>query len=135
MENDGLKIEIDKPFKLEPNQERICNYLDHLNEKGGICSDGVLPSDLIRGALAAVRNAESNPDWMAQSAHSYREVFYWLGGTKNGAVNNSQTKKEKIGSVLQVLHEQKKAYEIANILYKTHLAFTKISHHFAEKIQ
>ena len=133
MENDGLKIEIDKPFKLEPNQERICNYLDHLNEKGGICSDGVLPSDLIRGALAAVRNAESNPDWMAQSAHSYREVFYWLGGTKNGAVNNSQTKKEKIGSVLQVLHEQKKAYEIANILYKTHLAFTKISHHFAEK--
>ncbi|HOU96887.1 MAG TPA: hypothetical protein PLN06_09760 [Bacteroidales bacterium] len=159
MENKGLRIDISKPLKLEPNQEWICNYLDHLNEKGGICSDGVLPSDLIRGALAAVRNAESNPDWMAQSAHSYREVLYRLGGTKNksfyfkckiklsswlsklgvkknGSGNkiiNSQTKKEKIGSVLQVLHEQKKAYEIANILYKTHLAFTKICHHFAEK--
>jgi len=33
MDNEGLKIDIDKPFKLEPHQEWICNYLDRLNEK------------------------------------------------------------------------------------------------------
>jgi hypothetical protein len=31
MENDGLKIEINKPFKLEPHQEWICNYLENWN--------------------------------------------------------------------------------------------------------
>lgn len=158
MENDGLKIEINKPFKLEPHQEWICNYLDRLNEKQKICSDGVLPSDLIKGALAVAYNTESNPDWMAQSAHSYREVLYRLGGKKDynfyiklrikfyswlnklgfkntitDKIVSSQTKKEKIGSVLQILHEQKRAQIIANILYKTHLAFTKISHHFSAK--
>lgn len=158
MEDKGLNINIDRPLKLESHQEWICNYLDRLNEKEKICPDGVLPSDLIKGALAVVLSKGSNPDWMAQSAHSYREVLYRLGGgrdhgvylklkikfytwlsklgIKNGALTRlvtTQTKKQKIGNVLEVLHEQKRAKLIADILYKTHLAFTKISHHFAEK--
>ncbi|MFA5052960.1 MAG: hypothetical protein WC565_02805 [Parcubacteria group bacterium] len=158
MEDKDLDIKIDRPLKLESHQEWICNYLDRLNEKEKICPDGVLPSDLIKGALAVVHSATSNPDWMAQSAHSYRELLYRLGGQKDqnvyfkikvklysllskfGFKNNSlnkllnlQTKREKIGGVLEVLHEQKRAKIIANTLYKTHLAFTKISHHFAEK--
>jgi hypothetical protein len=158
MEDKGLDINIDRPLKLESHQEWICNYLDRLNEKEKICPDGVLPSDLIKGALAVVHSATSNPDWMAQSAHSYRELLYRLGGQKDqnayfklkvklysllsklGFKNDSlnkvlhlQTKRQKIGGVLEVLHEQKRAKIIADTLYKTHLAFTKISHHFAEK--
>lgn len=158
MENDGLKIDIETPLKLEPHQVWVCNYLDRLNENAKFCSDGTLPSNLIKGALAVAKNTESNPDWMAQSAHSYREILYWLGGKKNLSFyirlkiktyslliklgiknksicksNNFQTKKEKIGNVLLILHEQERASSIADVLYKTHVAFTKISHHFAEK--
>jgi len=157
-EDKGLSTNIDRPLKLESHQEWICNYLDRLNEKEKICPEGVLPSDLIKGALGVTLNKTSNPDWMAQSAHSYREVLYRLGGAKdsnfylslkikfyswlnklgikNGFFNkliNSQTKRQKIGNVLEVLHEQKRAGLIADTLYKTHLAFTKISHHFSEK--
>lgn len=152
-----LKVNLDRPIKLEHHQEWICNYLDRLNEKQKICSDGVLPSDLIKGAIAVSLNNKSNPDWMAQASHSYRELLYRLGGVKDQGiflklkikvfsylnkigfkktyidkVLKIKTKKEKIGGVMEILHEQKRAMQIADTLYKTHLAFTKISHHFSE---
>lgn len=155
---DELEINLNRPIKLEPHQEWICTYLDRLNEKQKICSEGTLPSDLIKGAIAAVQNSGANPDWMAQSAHSYRELFYGLGGTKGKGIYlkikvilytwlqkigikgiiidnllKVKTKGEKLGSVMEILHEQKRAMTIAETLYKTHLAFTKISHHFSEK--
>jgi len=159
MEDKGLKISIEKPLKLEPHQEWICNYLDRLNEKEKICAEGILPSDLIKGALAVVLNKELNPDWMAQSAHSYRELLYGLGGKKDQSfyfkikfkfyfwlnklgiknktvskvINSQSTKRQNIENILQILHEQKRAQVIAGTLYKTHLAFTKISHHFVQK--
>src|SRR3989339_48773 len=161
MDEKGLNPNINETFEIKPHQKWICDYLDRLNEKEKICSDAVIPSNLIIGALIAIHNKEKNPDWMAQSAHSYREIFYWLGGKRdkgvffkiksfsygwlhklgirNKAIErivnykiNSQNKK-KIEYVLQVLHEQKRAEIIANTLYKIYLAFTKISHHFAKK--
>ena len=157
MQDEGLTISSKQPLKLEPHQEWICNYLNRLNEKQKICSDGVLPSDLIKGALAASFNSEFNPDWMAQSAHSYREILYGLGGARDNGIffkfkyiifsflnkmgvrNNiifkfTQTsKKDRIKNLFHILHEQKRAQIIAHTLTKTHLAFTKISHHFTEK--
>lgn len=158
MEDKGLNIEMKKPLKLEPHQEWICNYLDRLNEKEKMCPEGVSPSDLIKGALVVVFDKNTNPDWMAQAAHSYREILYGLGGKKdqgflfnikfkfsfwlnklgikNKTINkfiNFQSKRQNIENILQVLHEQKRAQSIADNLYKTYLVFTKISHHFAEK--
>jgi len=158
MDNDGIKIEIDKPIKLEPQQEWICGYLNCLNEKEKICQEGILPSDLVRGALAVAENKENNPDWMAQAAHSYREILYGLGGKKdqsfyfvlrmkvlfwlngvgikNKKINDFirfKTKRENIENVLQVLHEQKKAQVIADTIYKTYVVFTKIAHHSTDK--
>lgn len=159
MDEKGLEINIDKPLKLDPDQEWICNYLDRLNEKQKICRDGLLPSYLIRGAIAVARNRDFNPDWMAQAAHSYREIIYGLGGKKDeniylklknklifylnkitsgniGATNKiiqAKSKKENIKKLLEVLNEKKKAEIIANYLYKTYLAFTKIAHHFNGK--
>ena len=134
MDEKGLEIGIEKPIKLEPNQEWVCNYLDCLNEKEKICAKGVLPSNLIRGALATIRNKKTNPDWMAQSAHSYRELLYGLDVGKKHVGNKKEiTKADKIGEVMQVLHEHKKALEIAKALNRSHRAFSNISHHFSKR--
>lgn len=134
MENAGLKVNITPPSKLEPHQEWICNYLDRLNEKQRLCPEGVLPSDLIRGALAAVSNKDSNPDWIAQSAHSYREILYGLNiGPKNKTTKTKPTKAEMIGEVMQILHERDRALKIARVLNYAHQAFSNISHHFSKK--
>lgn len=162
MDDNELNFKIDKPLKLEPHQIWICNYLDRLNEKEKICSKDILPSDLIKGALAAILYKDTNPDWMAQSAHSYREILYKLGdkdpgfifhakfkfyfwynkfchkfkiknkkaGEKINELTTLRSKKKNLEDVLQILHEQERAHVIADTLYKTHLAFTKISHHF-----
>lgn len=152
-----MEIHIDKSVELEPHQKWICTYLDSLNEKQKICPEGVLPSDLIRGAIATSLNTKDNPDWMAQASHSYREILYGLGGVKNqGILFNlkieffsclskigfkqknmstflkAKTKADRISEVMKVLHEEKRAAQIAETLYKIHLAFTKISHHFSE---
>src|SRR3989344_282933 len=132
-EDKGLKINIDLPNKLEPHHEWICNYLDRLNEKEKICPDGVFPSDLIKGALATIRNKNVNPDWMAQAAHSFREILNSLTINSTPKQKRAGMREHKIGTLMEVLHEQKRAKLIATALNRTHLAFTKISHHFAEK--
>jgi len=154
MGDEGLKINIEKPLKLEPHQEWICNYLDRLNEKEKICAEGSLPSDLVKGALAVALNKKSNPDWMAQAAHSYREILRGLGGKKDQSIffklkfkiccwlnrfgvknktADTQFKRQHISNIFQILHEQNRANIIADSLYKTHVAFTKISHHFGAR--
>lgn len=57
-----------------PYEEEICKRLDEFYVSIGIEPD-VQPSSLFRGALFAMRH-KSNPDWIAQTAHSLREIIY-----------------------------------------------------------
>lgn len=62
------------PIKLTPQQEELCSRLDSLNQR---TIQGQELSKMFRGAIYATREeCRSNPDWMAQSAHSFREILY-----------------------------------------------------------
>jgi hypothetical protein len=62
------------PVKLTLQQEDLCKRLDLLNQK---TIQGQELSKMFRGAIYAIRKEyRSNPDWMAQSAHSLREIIY-----------------------------------------------------------
>lgn len=57
-----------------PEEGELCNRLDALYQSSGLQLK-VPPSSFFRGALYAIRYRE-NPDWMAQVAHSLREILY-----------------------------------------------------------
>jgi hypothetical protein len=65
-----------EPIALSEKQNDLCTRLDGFyaaSNKGG-----TRPSDMFRGALYAIRlsHRTTNPDWMAQAAHSLRDVLY-----------------------------------------------------------
>ena len=61
------------PIILMPQQEELCRRLDALNQR---TIHGQELSNLFRGAIFAIREeCRSNSDWMAQSAHSLREII------------------------------------------------------------
>lgn len=63
-----------RPIELTPQQEDLCERLDELNQRTIKGSEFSL---MFRGAVFALREENrSNPDWMAQSAHSLREILY-----------------------------------------------------------
>ncbi len=68
------------PIKLTAQQEELCRRLDSLNH---ITIHGQELSNMFRGAIFATREeCRSNPDWMAQSAHSLREILYLFNSPK-----------------------------------------------------
>ena len=78
MKKEGLsKFEVGSilpPIKLTSQQEELCRRLDALNQS---TIQGQKLSEMFRGAIFAIREENrSNPDWMAQSAHSLREILY-----------------------------------------------------------
>lgn len=106
---------LSEPFYF-PRKEEICRRLDEFYRLSGIQKD-VLPSSLFEGALYAMRkeHRENNPDWMAQVAHSLREIFYNLGLDYKSAFRRyGSTIDEKIGT--------QKVGEYKNFI-------TKIAHH------
>lgn len=82
-----------------PDQEELCKRLDALYQVSGMQLN-VLPSSFFNGALYAMRYKE-NPDWMAQVAHSLREILYQFkdnGGWPNALVSYGSTyDKNRIG--------------------------------------
>ena len=63
-----------EPLALTEKQRILCDRLDQLYVAAG--RTGSIPSELFRGALCTIQLRARNPDWMAQSAHSLRELLY-----------------------------------------------------------
>jgi hypothetical protein len=62
------------PTELTPEQVELCRRLDSL---GQMTIQGQELSGMLMGAIYATREeCRSNSDWMAQSAHSLREILY-----------------------------------------------------------
>ena len=57
-----------------PEQDDLCKRLDAFYHTSEVQLK-LQPSSFFRGALYAMRHKE-NPDWMAQVAHSLREILY-----------------------------------------------------------
>lgn len=85
MNKDGLpEFEVGSilpPIKLTRQQEELCRRLDALNRR---TIQGKELSKMLTGAIYATREeCRSNPDWMAQSAHSLREILYQFKSKKH----------------------------------------------------
>lgn len=86
------------PVRLTPEQEELCRRLDELYDPYNL---HVRPSDMFRGAIFASRaECRSNPDWIAQAAHSLREILYPIWSPEHKEiVDKKKTVFEKYGSV------------------------------------
>lgn len=102
------------PVKLTFQQEELCRRLDSLNQR---TIQGQELSKMFRGAVFATREENrSNPDWMAQSAHSFREILYpfkskWMDAFRT--YGSATTEEEKVktlgklyGRITAVAHHQ-----------------------------
>jgi|AntAceMinimDraft_9_1070365.scaffolds.fasta_scaffold58286_2 hypothetical protein len=107
MKMDGMpKIEegsVLPPILLTPQQDELCNRLDLLNQT---TIQGQELSEMFRGAIYATREENrSNPDWMAQSAHSLREIIFqfnskWMDAFKlYGSATTEEEKVKKFGRI------------------------------------
>jgi len=75
-----------------PDKDELCKRLDALYQSSGI-QLGSTPSSFFNGALYVLRYKD-NPDWMAQSAHSLREILYQFkgsGGWPNAFISYGST--------------------------------------------
>jgi hypothetical protein len=77
---------------LSPEQEDLCRRLDGLHEANGLRSR---PSVMFRGAMVAAspHMQRANPDWLAQAAHSMRDILYPIYSPK--ASNGVKVKKKE----------------------------------------
>ena len=84
----GLPVNEIVPIKLVPGQERIAGYIDGLNAILKIY--GVKPSVFLDGATFLCNPyIKHNPDWIAQSAHSFREIGYLFSGAPTRRARSS----------------------------------------------
>jgi len=90
--------EIPSPISF-PNKDELCKRLDTLYQASGMQLKSP-PSSFFNGALYVLRYKE-NPDWMAQVAHSLREILYQFkdsGGWHNVLISYGSTyDKNRIG--------------------------------------
>jgi hypothetical protein len=61
-----------------PEEDELCRRLDSFYQASGV-QLSIPPSHLFKGALYAMRYKD-NPDWIAQVAHSLREILYHFKG-------------------------------------------------------
>jgi len=86
------------PAPLTPRQEELCARLDSLH---ALYDLPVSPSDMFRGAIFASRpECRNNPDWLAQTGNSLREVLYpFYSRQVEGIPTDKKEILEKFGSV------------------------------------
>ena len=67
----------ENPFRFSDKQKELCRRLDEFY-KIALNKEGITPLGLFRGALYAMdpMHRRQNPDWMAQAAHSLRDILY-----------------------------------------------------------
>ena len=86
------------PPSLSPEQQDLCRRLDEWHEPYGL---QVKPSKMFEGAMFAIKpECRSNPDRIAQAAHSLREIIYpfWSPQVKSVSDKKGNALK-KYGSV------------------------------------
>ena len=110
-----------QPSRLAPEQEALCRRLDELYQPYNL---NVRPSDLFRGAVFAIREeCRSNPDRIAQAAHSLREILYPIWSPKYKEIaDNKKTVFKNYGSVSI---EDRLITAVGNVYGR----LTKLAHH------
>ena len=89
---------MDLPARLTASQIDLCNRMDELHTHFQLQAQ---PSDMFRG-LISVMESQSNPDRIAQAAHSLREIIYpfWSSGSKVRPLPHKTEAFDEYGTVL-----------------------------------
>lgn len=85
-------------------------------------------SEIYKGGIYALRarNRRENPDWMSQSANSFREILYILQKIENDAL-------EKIlNDYFSKSHTPQEVSEYRSYLARLYQLFNDLTHHFSE---
>lgn len=103
------------PPALSPEQQDLCRRLDELYDQYGL---EMKAADMFRGAIFAVKpDCRSNPDRIAQAAHSLREIIYPFWSRRVQFVSDKRGKAfEKCGSVSVDEEAVRKVYKQLNNL-------------------
>ena len=116
------------PIKLTSQQEDLCNRLDSLNQR---TVQGLEMSKMLRGAIYASREeCRSNPDWMAQSAHSFREILYPFYDRRNRRVKINVNDAFKLYGSVTIEEEEFRAS--LNTVYGK---LTDVAHHLINEMK
>lgn len=147
----GLPVNEIVPIKLVSGQDRISGYIDGLNAL--LKMYGVKPSTFLDGATFLCNPyINHNPDWIAQSAHSFREIGYLLSGAptkkrgwKGGLLVRlfpvlSKLKRfkavkrsKKAEEIISMYIEEAEAVLLANRITEITHIFAEISHHYSQR--
>ncbi|BAO56116.1 hypothetical protein [Nonlabens marinus] len=114
---------------LTDRQTFIAQRLDKLFDQYNIPFSA---SKLYKGGLFAMQpNLRANPDWMSQSAHSFREIFYHvLHQSKFIQFPNGTDKKSVL---FEMFGTRKNEIKHLNKLGKIYNMFSDIAHHYLNK--
>jgi len=146
--------EVGYSVNVSPNQSRrdeICDFMDAFNDVEKFCQR-TKPSTLLKGGWAAMQKGFriQNPDWMAQSAHSFREIHYQYIDSKSNFSflkritipilvrlfkyepgDLTKGRVDRISDSLKTyVADEARRQNLAKLINKIHLAFSNISHHF-----
>jgi hypothetical protein len=112
------------PFELSDKQKELCRRLDQFY-KIALDNKGISPSSIYRGALYAISpdQIRQNSDWMAQAAHSLRDIIYRF--YKTTAVLKKDKAFKRYGSVGAV----DKLTEVIDHYYGF---LTNVAHHYMD---
>ncbi len=146
---EGFRIETQDTFHLDQKRREISRHLDNLNAVEHFCAE-VQPSQLYEGALSAMQAGNrKNKDWMAQSAHSLRELFYGVNSIRKPTVLSKKMlnyvpkpvvywlyKNNRRGNLAKIIENYQKrdvAEKMAKSLNDLYFVFTQIAHHFNDR--
>ena len=111
------------PVRLTPEQEELCRRLDELYDP--YKSYVRLPSEMFRGAIFASRaECRNNPDWIAQAAHSLREILYPLWSPKHKSV--PEKKEEAFRRYGSALFDETLTNEVGRVYGR----LNNLAHHY-----
>ena len=104
--------------------QEIISKLDNLENNGNFYKKY---SEIYLGGVYALnsKNRKDNPDWMSQSANSFREIIYLL--TNNNKIELQKLLSDYLGKSF-TKKETKKYKEYINNLYSF---FSDLTHHFS----
>ncbi len=105
----------------EPNP-KVINYLENLYKNTNHWKFN--PASLYKGAHSVISTEDDNPDWMAQSANSLREITYLL---RQGP--EDPDKKILVKQAFEVFIENLVDEDLAKDILLLENVFSKIAHH------
>ena len=118
------------PPSLSPKQKELCARLDALYAQVGL---KVKPSKMFEGAIFAIKpECRSNPDMLAQAAHSLREILYrfWSSQDQSEPVDDSKgTKEEVLRNALDRYGSVHIGKALFRKVWKVYGKLTNLAHH------